>query len=309
MSERFDDAIKSLSQPLYEALLRIPREKKSGVFEVRLRAGAPVMLISSTGGEFVSKSGRTSFLFSDGMLSASKADIDETFLRLCEYSVHSFENDIREGFLTSRGGHRAGICGKAARNSDGAVCGFSEITAINLRIARDFKGVASKLCKELYRDGLCSAIVAGPPVSGKTTMLRDIARQLSEGLCTEYYRTSVIDSRRELSPTGLSALPYCDVLSGYEKAYGIICAIRSLSPQMVICDELSTVEEVKAVSQGFASGAEFTLSVHAKDAEELVKRAAFTALASTGQFRYTVMLGGKEPCMAEKIYETEELLR
>ena len=307
MSERFDSAIKNISVSLRDALCKIPKENKSEIFEIRLRVGAPVMLISSVGTQFLRGNGRTSFLYSDEMLTASKSDIDETFLRLCEYSVHSFENEIREGFLTTRDGHRAGICGKVSCNEDGTVRGFSEITSVNLRIARDFKGVSGDLCRKIFGKGLCSAIIAGPPVSGKTTMLRDMGRFLSEGLLGEYYKVSVIDSRREISADNLF-LKFCDVFSGCEKSYGIISAIRSMSPQMVICDELSTVEEVKAVSKGFSSGTEFLLSVHANGIEELQKRPVFSKLLKTGQFRYTVMLKGDVPCVVENIYETEDLL-
>jgi len=307
MSDRFCSAIKNVSERLRDSLQKIPDEKKSGVFEIRLREDAPVILISASGAQFLSVSGRTSFLYDDSVLTASKADIEETFLRLCDYSVHSFENDIREGFITDKEGHRAGICGKVLCDFGKAVKGFSEITSINLRIARDFQGVSSKLCRTLFLNGLCSVIVAGPPVSGKTTLLRDIGRQLSEGMLGEYYKVSVIDSRREFV-TGKSSLRWCDVFSGCEKSYGIVSAIRSMSPQMVICDELSTIEEAMAISKGFASGAEFSVSIHARSVEDLKKRAVFRETAKTGQFRYTVLLSGNNPCAVRKIYETEELL-
>lgn len=307
MSDRFDTAIKNVSKRLRESLQKIPDVKKSDIFEIRLREDAPLMLISASGTEFMNVYGRASSFYSDTVLTVSKADIEETFLRLCDYSVHSFEKEIREGFVTSKEGHRAGICGKVTCSADGFVKGYSEITSINLRIARDFHGVSSKLCRTVFANGLCSIIVAGSPVSGKTTLLRDIGKQLSEGNLGEYYKVSVIDSRREFV-TDKSSLRYCDVFSGCEKSYGIINAIRNMSPQMVICDELSTAEEAVAVSKGFASGVEFAVSIHAKGVEDLRKRAVFCEAARLGQFRYTVLLDGESPCHIKKIYETEELI-
>ena len=300
MSNSFDSAVINLSDRLSRELLCIDPERKRNVFEIRLRSDAPVMLTEANGCRVLEMCGRT--------VIAEKQDIDETFLKLCEYSVHSHESEIKDGFITSRNGHRAGICGKVSTNPDGTVRGFSEITSINLRIARSFKGVSDKLCRELFRDSLQSVIVAGPPVSGKTTMLRDIGRFLSEGAGGTYYTTAVVDSRCEIALTE-SPLRYCDIFSGCDKAYGIICDVRSMSSQMVICDEISTEEEVRAVSKGFASGSEFSLSVHAKSVGELRKRRPFISLAKTGQFRYTVMLDGKIPCESYKIYETEELLK
>ena len=306
MSDRFDDAVKSVSENIRNLLLRLPSETKAEIYEIRLRRNSPVMLTGSKGTLFLTDSGNTAFVYSDRAVKAYRKDIEETFLRICEYSVHSFESEIAQGFVTVGNGHRVGICGKVSQKSDGRVLGFSEVTSLNLRVAREHKGVSDGICRRIFDKGLCSAIIAGPPVSGKTTVLRDIGRSLSEGTLARYFNVAVIDSRGEIA--GRNFLPYCDVYSGIGKADGIERAIRSLSPHMVICDEIGTLEEAKAVSEGFASGAQFMLSVHAKDADDLKKRKIFRETAATGQFLYTVMLDGKRPCGVERIYKTEELM-
>lgn len=298
MSQQYQSAVRFVVPSLRTHLLSLPEEIRSQVLEVRLRAGGAVMLTTLSGTVYLLTDGRISGLWRSDVLTCTAAQVQETFLSLCGYSVHSVQREICEGFLTLPGGHRAGLCGRAGTDAAGRVQSLSTVTSINLRIARAMPHAAKELYTEVFRQGLCSVILAGAPLSGKTTILRDLARRLSMDL----YRVSVVDSRRELEP-----LPGCDVLSGYGKEEGILCALRSLSPEIILCDEVATQAEVQALEQGFATGVDCVVTVHAKTEKDLFHRPVFRQLLSSEQFAYVVLLSAENPCKIRKIYKSEDL--
>lgn len=301
--QAFTKAVQLVVGELRTPLLALSEREKSRTYEVRLRAGAPVMLTTADGTRFVERSGKLCESPDGDLLRSSEENIRQTFLSLCDYSVLSHEKQIASGFLTIPGGHRAGICGKAVLSPEGKVQSLSSVTSINLRIARVIPGVSASLCDALFRDGLRSVIVAGPPSSGKTTLLRDMARRLSEGACGTFYRTSVMDSREEFG-----TLPYCDLFRGFRKADGIECALRSMAPQVIVCDEIATDRDVQALNIGFASGASFVVSMHAQNEQEIAKRKIFRSLSETGQFSDVVFLSADAPCIVRAVRPVQSLL-
>ena len=302
MSEALDTAASVLPARLRAEIGRIAPQTGRTVTEVRLRTDAPLTLTTPQGTLFLRPGGYCSSFLGTDVLHVRAQDVEETFLRACGYAVHAYEAQIREGFLTLPGGHRLGLCGHMDVRTDGTPQMLTQITSLNLRIARPVSTAAGPLCDALFTRGLCSVIVAGPPLSGKTTILRDLARRLSEGMCGPYYRVSVIDSRGELAP-----LPYCDVLSGCGKAEGIRMALRALSPQMLLCDEIGTLDEIDALSQSFCAGAQCAVSVHVQDAAALRIRQTVQRLLQTQQFDHVVLLSAASPCTIEAIYDAGEL--
>ena len=298
MAECFDTAVQILPERLRRETHRIPPQTKQSISEIRLRADAPLLLTTADEPLFLRAGGRCGCFGGTDVLTLTAPELQETFLRACRWSVHSFEAQIRDGFLTLPGGHRLGLCGV----TDAMTHALTHVTSMNLRIARQPPAAAKALCDTLFARALCSVIVAGPPVSGKTTMLRDLARRLSEGSCGRYYRVSVIDTRQEFP-----FLPYCDVLTGCDKAEGIRRALRVMSPQMLLCDEIGTTAEIDALEQSFCAGAQCAVSIHTDTAGTLRQRKPLQRLLQTQQFQHVVLLKNNPPCTIEAIYAAREL--
>lgn len=233
------------------------------IAEIRLRTGKCAAAVMTDGRML-----RCSDIF-------THEDINECFLELCRNSVHSYAREISEGYITLPGGNRVGFCGTAVLR-DGAISTLKDISSLNIRFAREVRGCAEELCRRAFPDGLCSLIICGKPLSGKTTMLRDMARILGGT-----HRVALIDSRGELAGVsgGVPALDVgenTDVLNGYPKAEGIMCALRSLSPEMIVCDEIgSDAEEVR---QCMGCGVKLAVTVHAASIDELRSRPGIAEL-------------------------------
>ena len=189
-----------------------------------------------------------------------------------------------------------------------------DISSINIRIARQVYGCASGVLQAVGKNLRDGVLVAGAPSSGKTTILRDIARQLSSGLCGDVRKVAVVDERGELAGTYRGVPqndlgPCCDVLDGYPKGEGILQAIRSLSPEFIICDEMGGLADVEAAAQGLNAGVGMISSVHAGSVRELLRRQQALSLLHTGAFGYVVLLeGSREPGRVAGVYKAGDLL-
>ncbi len=310
--EKFNKAVSFLTPRVAGLLQNLPEEDKRRIQEVRLRAEKPLMLSAAAQALFLLPNGRVSGIFSENTVTCSAAELSDSFTRLCAYSVHSHKESINNGFVTVEGGHRAGICGTAV-SEDGLVASIRDISSINLRIAGEYPGAADGLYESLFSRGLCSVILAGPPSSGKTTMLRDLACQLSGTRRAQFYRTVILDERGEIASVyrctpqndvGLN----CDVLNCYPKAQGIQTALRCFAPELILCDEVGSPQELDAIRAGVHAGVCFAVSAHAATREDLLTRTQLRELYETRAFDYVVLLGGERtPCHICEIFAVKEL--
>ncbi len=239
-------------------LIHIPAGvSRREIAEIRLRAGRRASVVTVSG------------RCSPCSEVLSREDIEGCFQELCRHSVHSFAREIAEGCITLPGGHRAGFCGTAVIKND-TIDTLRDISCVNIRIARQIKGCADELFRTAFSEGLRSLLLAGAPLSGKTTILRDLARLLGEE-----HRVALIDSRSELAAVyrGTPSLDIgenTDVLCGYPKYEGIMTALRTLSPEVIICDEIGG--DADAVKQCMHCGVKLIASAHAGSLKELYLR-------------------------------------
>ena len=310
-----------MDRRLKEILLYMPDSLKSTfetVFlrcgnelqEIRLRAYKP-LIVSTTFGKFaVLQGGEMSPVISEGHRVSSE-DIREFFQLICENSVYAFLEDIRQGFITIKGGHRVGFSGRAVC-SDKKIENFKEISSVNIRIAKEVIGAADNFIGEIKKnDKIVNTLIVSPPLMGKTTVLRDIARQISNG----GKKVGILDDRGEISAM-YKGIPENDV--GYEtdvidsapKKEAAIMMLRSMSPDVIISDEISSEEDASWVEMCFGTGVSVIGSAHGGSFLEVKNRRFIKPLLRKGGFERVILLSlkssGEKYSLESVTYDTED---
>lgn len=295
--KRFLNAATVLPQQLYSVLSKAPDSISTTTQEIILRSERPLCVQCGSKRYYFTDSGCiTDTLLDTNMIVVSKRSLFDTFMNICNYSVYSRQQEINNGFVTLKGGHRAGICGTAVLSGSN-ITNIKDITSINIRIAREIIGCSDKLCEKVSaNEGL---LICGAPSSGKTTLIRDYARTLSYT-----HKVSVIDERGELASTvnGVfqNDIAMCDVFDSYQKADAITHAVRCMSPDIIVCDEISTLCDLQAVTYGVNSGVSFVATVHADSVESLLSRKIAVDLLKTKAFSKLVFLDSRHNAGAIK---------
>lgn len=304
------DAIKIISrnvgQTVSQIIFAAGTERFENVREIRLAAGRPPRVVYREGGAFIGRNGRECAADSTADR-LSFEEIKETFAALCKYSVHTFQKEICEGFITIEGGIRVGICGTAVYEG-GKIVNIKDISALNIRIAREIKGAAEPMLKSTGYGEHGGILVAGSPCSGKTTVLRDMARAIGnrgKSVC-------IVDERMEIAGvyrgTPSFDIGACStVLNGFNKSDGIISAVRSMAPDVIICDEFGGEDEIFASLYAMKSGVTIIASMHCLDEHDLCSKSGFRMLTENGVFRWVVLMG--RSCTVESIKSAEDVLK
>lgn len=240
--------------------------------EIRLNIGKPVSICFFDGCYYISAKGNLTRI-PNNTVRTTKSDIEEALELASNSSVYSVRDEIKNGFITISGGHRIGITGTAVTDK-GEIGFLKDVSGLNYRLAREITGAADKVMDKIT-DGssVKSTLIISPPGAGKTTLLRDISRQLSY----KNIRVSIVDERREIAAMydGRSAFDLgfsADVLEGASKAEGMLMMLRSMSPQVIVTDEIGRAEDIAAIEKIVNSGVRIITTVHAENRRQLLRR-------------------------------------
>ncbi|MDE6470007.1 MAG: hypothetical protein K2L19_03175 [Eubacterium sp.] len=258
------------------------------ITEIRLRRNKPIIIYLKAVPYFISIGGKLVNSFSVNTIIIDDESFDFITDRLCNRSYHTNMHTMIDGYITSKNGSRVGISSTAVYK-DNSISSVKDINSINIRIAKEYKDCSRKILNLLYTQSTPSIIVAGAVLSGKTTFLRDFSKLLSSGFAGKYRKVSIVDERCEIA-SGFDIGINTDVLTGYEKAKGIEIATRTLSPDIIVCDEIGNINELNAIRYGFSTGISFAVSVHMKSEKELLRNHIVNELIATGEFDYIVLL-------------------
>ncbi len=269
-----------LPEEIRKSLLSLDEKKSATLEEIRVRVNRPVQLIGSDYDELL-----------------WQVRVDEALCAilledLSEHSIYAYERERNQGYFTVRGGYRVGVCGRMG-------CGGSmaEVSGFNIRIAREWKGCADALMPHLLdkAGAPVSALLLSAPGVGKTTMLRDIARQFSDGTRARAHKVAVADERGEIAGCYLGTPlldvgQRTDVMDGYPKARAVFMLIRSMSPSVIITDEIGGSEDAAALRDASRSGVAVVASAHAGGYAAAAAQPELSALLDKGMFSRVVEL-------------------
>ena len=238
-------------------------------------------------------------------------DIKQILVRVSNYSLYAYEEEIKQGYITIKGGHRIGIAGECVI-SQGEVRTIRNISSLNIRICREVKGCSNEVMKFITENNrVFNTLIVSPPKCGKTTILRDIARNISNGMPINSLmgkKVSIIDERSEIAScfNGIPQLDVgirSDILDNCLKKDGMIMAIRSLSPDILICDEIGTDGDMEALNMAFNSGVNIIVSIHGYSIEDIYRRRIFKDLLENSILDRIIVLSNKNgPGTIENAY-------
>lgn len=266
-----------LPDSINSILSELNAAQRSALKEIRLRLQRPLMLNFGNEVKFYGKT--------------TRPQIAHVIRKISDYSLNSVKNDILKGFVTIPGGIRVGISGEAVIKN-GEITFLHNINGISFRIAREKKGVADGVIRDIY-DGrnIFNTLVISPPMMGKTTLLRDIARLLSRSM-----NVCIIDERSEIAAC-MDSVPSFDVgdrtdiIDSAPKALAIPMAVRSLSPDVVLTDEIGTLDDCTALYDAAKSGVYFVASMHAGSCDDAIKKHFTARLFEDGTVKRLIVLG------------------
>ena len=268
-----------MPRPVARALMQ---QQEGSVREIRVRAGGKVRILTA-GGEITCA------------CTPTQPQVEQMAEALCEHALYARAEEQRQGFVTLRGGHRMGLCGRVVAQGQ-SVRALRDISSLCLRVAGQWRGAADALMPHLWDEQgrVRSLLIVGLPGMGKTTMLRDLCRLLGAS-----HRLTLVDERSEIAAVHHGVPQYdvglhTDVLDGFPRAEGLLTALRVMTPEVLVCDEIGTEADAQAILRIHGCGVPVIASAHGTSWEDLERRPVLRQLLEQGVFRYAAILSVQE---------------
>ena len=274
--ENKDELIKIFSRKIREILANASLNFDK-VQEIRLRVQAPLLLVMDNREYYVTENGRLSSQRKEAYV-VSQEELKETMEHISRHSLYAFEEEVKQGFLTIQGGHRIGLAGKAILDERG-IRTIKYISFLNIRLAHQIIGCADRIMPYLYENKeVLHTLIISPPRCGKTTLLRDVIRQLSNGVGSQKgVNVGVVDERSEIGACFHGAPQNdlgirTDILDCCPKAKGMMMMIRTMSPRVIAVDEVGSREDLDAMEYVMNCGCKLVATVHGNSVEDMLQK-------------------------------------
>ena len=293
----YDEIYKILPGIIGNSIKQFLMEDK--IQEIRIKVGKPIIL---------------NLAFEEKVLDyiPTREDLRYLMTKISNYSLYAFEEEIKQGYITLKGGHRVGLAGECVM-SKGEVRTIKNISSLNIRICKEVIGASNKVMRLITEnDRVYNTLIVSPPKCGKTTILRDIAKNLSNGMyqiSLKGKKVTIVDERSEIAAC-YNGIPQMnvgirtDILDNCLKKSGMIMAIRSLSPEVLICDEIGTEGDLEALNMAFNSGVNIIVTVHGYDINDIYNRKIFKELIDNCVLERIILLSNRRGAgTIEKVYK------
>lgn len=273
-----------LPKNIADLISQIPPNQKDDLEEIRIRINRPIEITLKGAPRFLS-------------YIIQPEDAFHLMNKISHFSIYTLEEELKRGYITVSGGHRIGLAGKVILE-EGKVKAIRDIASFNIRIAREKVGIAESIVPFLFQGSWMHSMIIGPPQTGKTTMLRDLARIISSGDHLNHIAASkvgIVDERSEIAGcvNGVPQLTFghrLDVLDACPKAEGMMMMIRSMSPDVLIVDEIGRKEDAEAIQEAIHAGIRLIMTTHGTSLEEIRKRPSLRDIIDQGIFQRFIVL-------------------
>lgn len=303
-----DELIRIFTLSLREIFQKIEIDYEK-LQEIRLRVQCPLLIVWDGKEFFVTKEGMLTKEESLGY-QVEKKEIQETLDYIGNYSLYAYEDEVKQGFITIQGGHRIGIAGKTVVDGE-KIKSVKYISYLNIRLAHQVKGCADFVLPYITNErGICHTLIISPPRCGKTTLLRDLIRQISNGDKKRNGLTvGVVDERSEIGSCYLGVPQNdlgirTDILDCCPKSQGMMMLIRSMSPQVVAVDEIGAYEDIHAIEAVIHCGCKLLATVHGSSIADIDKKPLLQRMLKERIFeRYIILHSEKQVGIVKEIFD------
>lgn len=292
---------------------RFVAEREHKINEIRLRCERPILVTEGNKEWFLNREGIYTEKISEAT-PISKEGLERIIQHICKYSLYAFEEEIRQGFITVAGGHRIGLVGQVVLENDKKIRTIKHICGLNIRVSHQIKGVGQSVLPYLYESGnLKSTLIVSPPGCGKTTLLRDLIRSISDG--NEYAEgmtVGLVDERSEIAGSYMGQPQNdvgirTDVLDACPKINGMMLLLRAMSPKVIAIDELGDREEMEVVRQVANCGIKMLVTMHGNSFGDVRRREGMEQILKDKGFEILLILGkNHDRYIVKEIYQWAE---